>query len=517
MTRLLGFVIPLLMILGLPTAARAVGTAADVSIAIAGPATVDQGTSARYTVSYANAGPDTATNVTVRTTIPSGLFIDLIDSSGFCTVAVGGQDVSCDVGAVAAGGSGSLPIVIAANTIGIYAIPFTIASDQRDPNTSNNAVTVTLKVASPTHADLFVSFARPSDIIRATETAVIQASYGDGGPLNATGVSIRFQLAAGLSYQAASSDPRCSALGQTVTCAIGSVAVGSLGSVFIDVIAATVGIYPVTASIQGNQPDQNLANNVASYTLQVLPAVAYLGVQFTGTTIRPLAGRTVQFGLNVVNTGPDNATGVTVQVAFPVSWAPDTNVSDPRCFSATTAALTCAIGSLAPSTGTSLIVAGIPPSAGTFTVTATINGNQLGGGQQASTQVTVLVPSADLSVAVFGPSGPIKSKQPFAYTVLVHNAGPDSATSVVLTNSLTAAQQQDLVIQAISTTAGTCSVSVGSVDCTLGDVLSGATTTITISLTAFGSGTVADTSMVASSTADPNPANNTATISTVVK
>ncbi len=513
MTRLLGFLVSLLLISGFPVTAHAAGTA-DLSIAVAGPSTVDQGTSARYTVGYTNAGPDAATNLTVSTTIPSGLFVDLIDSSGFCTVAVGGQVVTCNVGTVGAGASGSLPIVISANTVGIYSIPFTVKSDQADPSPSDNAVTETLQVAPPTHADLSIAFLNTNGTVRATETAVIQAEYANSGPLNATGVAITFQLATGLHYQAPGSDARCSPSAQTVTCALGAVALGT-ALLFIEVSADTAGSYPVTASIKGDQPDQNPANNFASFSLQVQPALADLGVQFTGTTIRPLVGSPVQFGLNAFNIGPDSATGVTVKVAFPGGWTPDANVSDPRCSGVSSGVVSCALGALAASTGTSLIVAGIPSTAGTFTVTATINGDQLGGGAQASTQVTVLVPSADLSVAVSGPSGPIKSKQPFAYTVAVRNSGPDTAVSAALTNSLTSAQEVN--VQAISTTVGTCSQSKDSVICSLGSMLSGATATVTITLVANGSGTVGDTATVTSSTQDPNPANDTATISTAVK
>src|SRR5215472_16819544 len=157
MARLVSFVIPLLLIWGFPVTAHAAGTS-DLSIAVAGPATVDQGTSAAYRVSYASAGPDLATNLTVALHVPTGLFIDLIDSSGFCTVAVGGQDVSCNVGSLTAGASGSLPIVISANTVGTYAITFSVASDQTDPNPSNNAVTQSLQVLPATHADLSIAF-----------------------------------------------------------------------------------------------------------------------------------------------------------------------------------------------------------------------------------------------------------------------------------------------------------------------------------------------------------------------
>ena len=75
---------------GPPTPAQAAGTA-DLTLSVSGPPSIQQTTAADFTVSYANAGPDTATNLTVALQVPTGLTIDLIQSSGFCTVAVGGQ------------------------------------------------------------------------------------------------------------------------------------------------------------------------------------------------------------------------------------------------------------------------------------------------------------------------------------------------------------------------------------------------------------------------------------------
>jgi uncharacterized repeat protein (TIGR01451 family) len=516
MYRALGALIAVVVACCMPISARAAGTA-DASISVSGPSVADQGTKVRLTVTVANAGPDAATNLTVALHVPSGLFIDLISSSGFCTVAVGGQDVSCNAGTVAAGDSRTLPVVVSADASGTYSIPFSVTSDEADPDASNNTVTETVQVVPPSHADLFMSFMNTNAFVRATETFVVQASYTNGGPLDATGVVMSVQLATGLEYQPGPSDPRCSASGQLVQCAIGSVAVGSLAQIFIDVTADAAGSYPVTGSIQGDQPDQNPADNTDSFAIQFQPALAGVGIQFTGTLIRPLAGRPVQFDLLVFNVGPDAATGVVVQVAFPQDWTADAALSDPRCSATASGALTCVVGGLAAQSSTMIRVAGVPSSAGTFTVIATVTLDQAPGTfNQASTQVTVFTPSADLSVTVSGPAGPQDKKQPIVDTVLLRNGGRDAAEDVTLTSSWTEADGLEVEPTGITASQGTCSHVRRTVVCAVGDVPTGATVTVSITFAPAGAGTLVFDTTVSASTQDPNTANNSASISTVV-
>lgn len=146
---------------------------------------------------------------------------------------------------------------------------------------------------------------------------------------------------------------------------------------------------------------------------------------------------------------------------------------------------------------------------------ATINGDQLLASEQASTQVTVVEPSADVSVAVSGPTTASRNKR-FSYTVEVRNDGPDTARAVMLTDALSGGQRQRIDIMSVSSTAGTCSRSGATVVCSIGDLLTGAEATVTIVLRVTGTGTVVDTATAASSTPDPNAADNTATISTTV-
>ena len=516
MRRLWGLVIALLLAWGIPVPAQAAGTA-DLSLSVAAPGTADQSTFVTFTAAYTNAGPDTATNLTVEVVFPAGLNVNLILSSGFCTVAVGGQDVSCDVGTVASGSSGSVPIVVTAFALGTYTIPFTVRSDQADPTPRDDAVTATLAVVPATHADLTVAVGGPNDTARVTQTPLFQAAYGNNGPIDATGVLVGFQLPAGVSFVAAGSDPRCAPSGQTIRCAVGTVAAMTAATVAIAMAAGTPGTYAITATIQGDQPDPNPANNASTANFTFLPAEADLNLAFIGTTVRPVAGSPVELAIRAVNFGPDPATGVAVQVAFPGGWTADPAHSDPECSATSTTELRCVIGGLAASTETVLVVAGVPSTAGTFAVTATINGDQVGGGERVSTTVTVLVPSADLSAVASGPSGSVNNRQVFTDTVVVRNSGPDTAKSVALTSLTAASGDKEVEIQSITTTAGSCSEARGTVTCALGDLAAGATATVMTSMTVSGPANATDTSTVTSSTPDPDPGNNTAAVTTIVK
>ena len=123
-------------------------------------------------------------------------------------------------------------------------------------------------------------------------------------------------------------------------------------------------------------------------------------------------------------------------------------------------------------------------------------------------------PSADVSVAVADSPDPIKSgrKAQLTYTITVSNGGPDSASSVRLSDSLPA----EVSWVSTTTTQGTCS-GTSAISCDLGTLASGATATVTIVVRPLiTNGEVWNTASASSSTADPNTTNNSATATTSV-
>jgi uncharacterized repeat protein (TIGR01451 family) len=78
---------------------------ADLSVSKVGPATVAAGSTATYTISYRNDGPAAAADVDVIDTLPTGLVASEVPG---CSVI--GQVVTCPIGTLAAGATGSISV-----------------------------------------------------------------------------------------------------------------------------------------------------------------------------------------------------------------------------------------------------------------------------------------------------------------------------------------------------------------------------------------------------------------------
>jgi uncharacterized repeat protein (TIGR01451 family) len=115
---------------------------------------------------------------------------------------------------------------------------------------------------------------------------------------------------------------------------------------------------------------------------------------------------------------------------------------------------------------------------------------------------------ADLSLTASAPArtGP---RTAIPYTFTVHNAGPEAALGVTLTDALPAG----LSLRSATASQGTCS----GTTCALGNLAAGGNATVTVTAASSRRGTVANGATVADALPfDPNRANNSASASTVI-
>ena len=116
-------------------------------------------------------------------------------------------------------------------------------------------------------------------------------------------------------------------------------------------------------------------------------------------------------------------------------------------------------------------------------------------------------PSADLRTTKTISPGPYFVGGSETFTITVTNAGPQTATAVTLTDILPA----QVTLISANASQGTCSGTT-TVTCTLGNIASGSSATVTLAVTLNSGGPISNTATAASPTADPVPGNNAGSV-----
>jgi len=131
---------------------------------------------------------------------------------------------------------------------------------------------------------------------------------------------------------------------------------------------------------------------------------------------------------------------------------------------------------------------------------------------------TFNLPVADLAIQKFGFPNTVHVGQDIAYGLLVHNLGPNTANDVLVTDSLPA----NTVLVGARPSQGSCTGpaagSGGTVTCNLGNIVKRgyAIVGIAVKVTGGAGTTITNTATVGASNFDPNPSNNSASVSTTV-
>jgi uncharacterized repeat protein (TIGR01451 family) len=311
----------------------------------------------------------------------------------------------------------------------------------------------------------------------------------------------------------------CALVTTSVVCDGGSLAAGASATFTIvlnidsDAAPGTTFTNQATATVTEIVDEDEENNTGVAVTTTPFPPTADLAVTKSAP---PSAGpdTDVTFSIVLTNAGPSAATTVvlTDNLPAPLTFVSFTQISGPT-FSCGTSS--CTIASLpAGATATFELTGHVPAGtqAGTeITNTATVTSDDDPNDENDSSSTTVVVASADVSVVKSGP-GSVTAGTNVSYTITVTNNGPDTALGITLTD-LIPAGTTFVSLTPVSGPQGTCTADVY---CSFDSLISGQSSQYTLVVRAGDTTSITNTATVTAQSYDPDPADNSSSVTTTV-
>jgi uncharacterized repeat protein (TIGR01451 family) len=445
-----------------------------------GVTTATPGGSTTYTITASNPGPSNAPGSTVADTFPATLTCTwtCVGAGGGTCTAAGAGNINDTVNLPA---GGSVTYTASCNIDPDAAVSIsntaTVSSSVTDPNPANNSATDT-DFMTPS-ADLAIT--KTDGVTTAlpggSTTYTITAS--NAGPSNSPLVIVTDTFPASLTCNwtcAGAGGGTCTASGvgnltdpvmlpsggsatYTATCSISASATGSLVN---------------TATVSTVVTDPNPANNSATDT-DTLAGRADVAVTKTVDNATPTVGSNVTYTVSANNDGPSDAHSVVVTDLLPNGLTFVSSTPSAGTYTAATGAW--AIGTLADG------------GSATLAITATVTSSQAIVNQASVTAQAETDPNRSNNTGIVAINAPgladvqlretvddttPGNPQDVTFTVSAHNAGPTSATNVVVTDNL----PTGLTFVSATPSQGTYTPGTGAWN--VGTIASGATPTLTV-------------------------------------
>ncbi|GAB4424824.1 MAG: hypothetical protein Fur0044_22880 [Anaerolineae bacterium] len=485
-----------------------------------GDTTLRPGERLTYTITIFNNGDLAATNVTISDTLPANTTfvpnsVDVLPLS---------PDWSVGTGSILVQG---LTITAQSLVTVTYAVTVNsnVAHNTQIINTASVTSTELPDPASATatdtvviEADLSLSKSAAPATVVAGETLTYTLTITNNGPSPAANVVVSDTLPLSLSLQSVTPATSTQS-GQQLNWNLDSIAVGATQTI---TIVAKVGgdvRNPIqnTATVTSTVFDPTPGNNSDAETTAV-EAKANLAVTKSDfpDPIGLLSGF-LGYTILITNSGPSDALGVVATDTLPGSVTPfgsPTPSAGGSC--SVTTVIICSWSKIASGSGANVTLLVTPNSPGVITNTVTVASSEADPDLSNNTDVeNTTVSPANLSVTKTASPGPVQVGKPLTYTLTVASAfGFFKADNVTLVDILPAT----VTLKSVSINPpeqGSCS-GTSTITCDLNEMFSGANATVTIIVTPTQAGLITNTATITSDMPDPNPANNTATISTVV-
>jgi uncharacterized repeat protein (TIGR01451 family) len=363
------------------------------------------------------------------------------------------------------------------------------------------------------YADLAVSVSHQPEPALVGHQLTYMITILNKGANTAENAVLTNTLPPGVSFVSAhTSRGSCGASGSVVTCTVGSMANGTDLNVEVVAIApASGGLLANTAAVTSATYDPDHSNDSA--VEQTTVKTKYdtdVSVMLADHPALVVNGNPLTYTATVTNNGPDPASDVVLTDSLPVGMTFVSASSTLGTCTHTTGTVICHMGGMAAATSATVTIDGYAPNTGgLISNTAVVDSTVNDGNTENNTAIlntTVLLWNSDVSVILSHYPDPVYTGLPLFYTATITNTGPDTATGVVLLDTL----PSEVTLTSVSSSAGNCGHTSNVVTCSIGNLQSGALVTVSMIVEApTTAGNISNSASVSLLNDDPNSLNNT--------
>ena len=364
--------------------------------------------------------------------------------------------------------------------------------------------------------DLAITKNASIDPVIAGNPLTYTLSVSNLGPSLATGVTITDTLPGGVTFTTASAGCSYNNTTGRVICSLGDVDVGAEVSRTVEVLVnpSAPGSIENRAQVASGDTDTNTANNLAVLTTNVTTS-ADLILSVLESSDPLIAGGFITYTASITNSGPSDASNVLLANNYQpgITFITSSVLCDRHGHF-----LDCALGVIPANNRVDVLLtfSTDPGRTQSLTNTATVSADTIDPNlaNNRDTDETSLVSSSDVTITKTASASQVLPGEVLSYTLTITNNGLSNAHNVSVSDTLPA----QVLYQSYTSTIGSCS-GILTITCTPGLMSPAAVVTIVLRGMADPlavTGTITNTATVATTTSDPVPGNNSASVGVTI-
>lgn len=417
------------------------------------PTSAQRGEFFEYRIQLENLGPDPASNIRIEDVLP-----EFVEHSDFVNPPVDTtvtDTLRWLIDSLAVGESmemlyrGIVPPSVELPTVPFPRIDRAQVFSLHDNNAINDTASATVDIVTPIYDLSVTKTVTPEQALRG-EVFTYTIEIANAGPDEAEEVLLLDVLPEFVSHFDFVTPPVDTTATDTLRWSFDSLAAGESISLSFKGVVPKSFVLPTVPFARTNHVrvsgvyDTNPANDTTSATVDIITPQYDLSVSKSVSPTQVLRGEIFTYTISINNAGPDQAENITLTDILP-EFVNHFDFQTPPMDTTVTDTLVWAFDSLAVGESISLNFKGVVPesvdlSQTPFTRTnlARISGmyDTNSANDTASASVDIVFPSYDLEVIKSVEPTSAKLGQPFSYSILVRNNGPDTAENVLLWDHL---------------------------------------------------------------------------------